>query len=151
MTPFKNTAPVIFSAAPAIKGDASKGDPEDMLVASLSSCHMLSFLAIAAKKKLTVDSYQDDAVGFLENEGGKLWMTRVILRPKVAIDADAQGRIGRCGRSRILFVRPMAQPPILLTRDEEGVAHAFLNYCRHRGAEPAQGCGKARAGARQVA
>ena len=63
--------PVTFSAAPAYKGDASKGDPEDMLVASLSSCHMLSFLAIAAKKKVTVDSYEDDAVGFLENDGGK--------------------------------------------------------------------------------
>ena len=78
------------SASPAYKGDAAKSDPEDMLVAALSSCHMLSFLAIAAKKRLTVHSYRDDAVGFLENEGGKLWMTRVILRPKVAIDADAQ-------------------------------------------------------------
>jgi organic hydroperoxide reductase OsmC/OhrA len=48
---FKNGVPEIFSASPAYKGDAAKGDPEDMLVASLSSCHMLSFLAIAAKKK----------------------------------------------------------------------------------------------------
>jgi organic hydroperoxide reductase OsmC/OhrA len=80
---------VIFSSAPGYKGDPGKGDPEDMLVASLSSCHMLSFLAIAAKKKVIVDSYQDDAVGFLENEGGKLWMTRVILRPKVTSSADA--------------------------------------------------------------
>ena len=45
---------MIASAAPAYKGDASKADPEDMLVAALSSCHMLSFLAIAAKKKMTV-------------------------------------------------------------------------------------------------
>ena len=74
---------MIFSAAPAYRGDGSKGDPEDMLVAALSSCHMLSFLAIAAKKRIVmVDSYQDDAVGFLENEGGKLWMTHVILRPQ---------------------------------------------------------------------
>ena len=88
---FKNgQETVIFSSSPAYKGDASKADPEDLLVAALSSCHMLSFLAIAAKKKLTVHSYQDDAVGFLENDSGKLWMTRVILRPKVAIDADAE-------------------------------------------------------------
>ena len=86
---FKNGAPVIFSASPAYKGDASRGDPEDMLVAALSSCHMLSFLAIAAKKKVTVESYRDDAVGFLENEGGRLWMTRVTLRPKIACSADA--------------------------------------------------------------
>ena len=88
---FKNGQDVLAaSASPTYKGDADKADPEDMLVAALSSCHMLSFLAIAAKKKLTVNSYQDDAVGFLENEGGKLWITRVILRPKVAIDTDAE-------------------------------------------------------------
>jgi organic hydroperoxide reductase OsmC/OhrA len=88
---FKNgQQTVIASASPPYKGDGSKVDPEDMLVGALSSCHMLSFLAIAAKKKLTVISYQDDAVGFLENDGGKLWMTRVVLRPKVAIDTDAE-------------------------------------------------------------
>ena len=77
------------SAAPAYKGDASKADPEDMLVASLSSCHMLSFLAIATKKKVTVTSYEDDAVGFLEGDKNRLWIARVILRPKVTCDADA--------------------------------------------------------------
>jgi organic hydroperoxide reductase OsmC/OhrA len=41
---------VIVSGAPAYRGDGSKADPEDLLVAALSSCHMLSFLAIAAKK-----------------------------------------------------------------------------------------------------
>jgi organic hydroperoxide reductase OsmC/OhrA len=77
------------SAAPIYRGDAAKADPEDLLVASLCSCHMLSFLAIASKKKLDVKSYQDDAVGFLENDQGKIWIKRVILRPKVEIDADA--------------------------------------------------------------
>ena len=68
---FKNgQETMIASAAPAYKGDASKADPEDLLVASLSSCHMLSFLAIASKKKVTVTSYEDDAVGFLENDKG---------------------------------------------------------------------------------
>ena len=86
---FKSGAPVIFSASPAYKGDADKGDPEDMLLAALSSCHMLSFLAIAAKKKVTVDSYQDDAVGFLDNDGGKWWLARVTLRPLVKSDADS--------------------------------------------------------------
>ena len=88
---FKNgQETVIASASPTYKGDGSKADPEDMLVAALSSCHMLSFLAIAARKKLTVQSYEDDAVGFLEDDGGKLWITRVILRPRVTIDADEQ-------------------------------------------------------------
>ena len=77
------------SASPAYRGDGTHGDPEDLLVAALSSCHMLSFLAICTKKKITVQSYEDDAVGFLENEGGKLWITKVILRPKIVSSADA--------------------------------------------------------------
>ena len=51
---------------------------------ALSSCHMLSFLAIAARKRLTVDSYEDDAVGHMEkNAEGRLAITRVELRPRV--------------------------------------------------------------------
>jgi organic hydroperoxide reductase OsmC/OhrA len=88
---FKNgQETVIVSSSPVYKGDGSKADPEDLLVAALSSCHMLSFLAIAAKKKLTVNSYRDDAVGFLENDNGRLWIARVILRPQVVIDADTE-------------------------------------------------------------
>jgi len=52
-------------------------------VAALSSCHMLTFLAICARKRITVESYEDDAVGLLEKDGGKLWMTRVTLKPRV--------------------------------------------------------------------
>src|ERR1700754_118374 len=84
---YKNGQQVIAtSAAPDFRGNGIHADPEDLLVAALSSCHMLSFLAIAAKKKLTVNSYQDDDVGFLENDGGKLWMTHVILRPAVTFE-----------------------------------------------------------------
>ncbi len=86
---FKDGAPQIFSAAPAYLGDPSKGDPEDLLVAALSSCHMLSFLAICAKKRITVEAYDDDAMGVLEKDGGKLWMTKVVLKPKVRANVDA--------------------------------------------------------------
>lgn len=78
---------VTGSAAPDYKGDATRPDPEDMLVAALSACHMLSFLALATKKQLSVESYEDDAVGFLENDNGRLWIARVILRPKVLFAA----------------------------------------------------------------
>lgn len=72
------------SSAPAFKGDASRVDPEEAYVAALSSCHMLTFLAICARKRLAVDSYDDDAVGRLEKGAdGKLWMAHVILRPQV--------------------------------------------------------------------
>jgi organic hydroperoxide reductase OsmC/OhrA len=72
------------SSAPAFKGDADRVDPEDAYVASLSSCHMLTFLSICARRRLTVDTYEDDAVGFLEKgTKGKLWMARVTLSPRV--------------------------------------------------------------------
>src|SRR3569833_3027900 len=86
---FKTGQAVTVSASPAYKGDGVHADPEDLLVAALSSCHMLSFLAICSKKKITVQSYDDDATGLLENDGGKIWLARVTLRPQVVCSADA--------------------------------------------------------------
>jgi len=72
------------SATPAYKGDADRVDPEEAFVASLSSCHMLTFLAICALKKLTVESYDDTAVGYMEKgSNGKMQITRVVLHPVV--------------------------------------------------------------------
>ena len=82
------------SAAPEFLGDANRVDPEEQFVASLSACHMLSFLAIAARKRIAVDSYEDDAVGFLEKgNDGKLRMTRVILRPSVRLAPGSAGAV----------------------------------------------------------
>lgn len=59
-------------------------DPEEALVASASSCHMLSFLYAAAKGGFIVDRYVDDAFGVLDKNGeGKLAITRITLRPKI--------------------------------------------------------------------
>jgi organic hydroperoxide reductase OsmC/OhrA len=82
---FKGGAIVLpSSSAPEFRGDADRVDPEEAFVASLSSCHMLTFLAICARKRLVVDSYEDDAWGGLEKgENGKLWMAHVTLRPRV--------------------------------------------------------------------
>ncbi len=88
---FEGGARVSASAAPAYRGNPAQVNPEDALVAALSSCHMLTFLAVAAKKKFVVDRYSDHAVGFLEkNVKGKLAVTRVILRPKVAFGGAIQ-------------------------------------------------------------
>lgn len=66
-------------------------DPEEAFVASLSSCHMLFFLSIAAKRKLVVESYEDNAVGLMsENDAGKVAMTKVILKPKVIFSGEKQ-------------------------------------------------------------
>ena len=82
---FKNGDIIVpASSAPAFKGDADRVDPEEAYVASLSSCHMLTFLAICARRRLSVDSYEDDAVGHLSKAAnGKLWMSHVTLRPRV--------------------------------------------------------------------
>jgi len=75
---------VAASSAPDFLGDSARMNPEEAFVGALSSCHMLTFLAIAARKRLVVDAYEDNAEGFLEkNEDGRLAVTRVILRPKI--------------------------------------------------------------------
>jgi organic hydroperoxide reductase OsmC/OhrA len=72
------------TAAPAYLGNPANVDPEEAFVASLSSCHMLTFLAIACKQKFMLDSYEDEAVGHMEKNGdGKMAITRVELRPKI--------------------------------------------------------------------
>lgn len=64
-------------------------DPEEAFVASLSACHMLFFLAFAAKAGLRVDSYQDDAVGEMaKNEAGKLFVAKVTLYPDIVFSGD---------------------------------------------------------------
>ena len=81
---FEGGTRVSVSAAPAYRGNAALVNPEEGLVAALSSCHMLTFLAVAAKKRFTVDLYSDQAVGFLEkNQNGRLAITRVVLHPHV--------------------------------------------------------------------
>jgi organic hydroperoxide reductase OsmC/OhrA len=72
------------TAAPAYLGNPANVDPEEAFVASLASCHMLTFLSIACKQKFVLDSYEDEAVGHMEkNADGKLAITRVELRPKI--------------------------------------------------------------------
>ncbi len=78
------------SAAANFTGDETRADPEQAFVASLSSCHMLTFLAIASLKKRTVESYCDRAIGHLEkNSDGHMVITRVDLHP-VVVFADGQ-------------------------------------------------------------
>lgn len=72
------------SSVPLPFSDASAVDPEEALVASLSSCHMLFFLAFAGKKGWLIDTYSDKAVGIMEkNADGKLAITRITLRPEI--------------------------------------------------------------------
>jgi len=72
------------SSAPEFGGNADKADPEEMFVASLSSCHMLWFLALARGERVRVMSYEDEPEGTMD--GTKF--TRVVLRPQVAFEED---------------------------------------------------------------
>ncbi|MDW2328683.1 OsmC family protein, partial [Vibrio sp. 1401] len=66
-------------------------DPEEAFVAALSSCHMLVFLSIAAKRRYVIDSYVDAAEGELTvGENGKEWVSRVVLNPTVVFSGDKQ-------------------------------------------------------------
>lgn len=74
---------------PVPMSDASAVDPEEAFVASLSSCHMLWFLSVAAKRKFRVDRYFDAAVGVMEkNPQGRMAMTVVTLRPEVQFSGE---------------------------------------------------------------
>lgn len=86
---FDGGAVVPASASPQIvrvpMSDPAGVDPEEAFVAALSSCHMLFFLAYAARQGFVVDSYEDEAVGVMgKNPQGREAMVRVSLRPRIA-------------------------------------------------------------------
>ena len=77
-----SVVPLPLSATDAV-------DPEEALVASASSCHMLYFLFFAAKRGFVVDRYEDEAFGVLEkNAAGKMFMAKMTLRPRVTFSGD---------------------------------------------------------------
>ena len=79
------------TAAPKYRGIPGAVDPEEALVAAISSCHMLTFLALCARRNLVVRRYDDDAIGWLApNEQKRLAITRVTLKPKVVFAAGHQ-------------------------------------------------------------
>jgi organic hydroperoxide reductase OsmC/OhrA len=77
------------SSDPLFRGDSKRHNPEDWLVAALSACHMLTFLAICARKGIQVLSYEDAASGAMVLEGGGGRFTEVMLRPKVVLAAGS--------------------------------------------------------------
>ena len=75
---------LIADAAPDWGGDVANTNPEQALAASISSCHMMTFLALAAKAKWPVSSYEDKAEAFLgKNSKGQMAVTKIRLNPSV--------------------------------------------------------------------
>ena len=81
---YSDTQTIKGSPSPAFGGDDSAADPEQLYLSSLSACHMLTFLAVAANRGYVVDSYHDSAVATLsKNAEGKMAVVKVVLSPKV--------------------------------------------------------------------
>jgi organic hydroperoxide reductase OsmC/OhrA len=77
------------SVVPAPYSNPAHVDPEEAYVASISSCHMLTFLYCASKAGFQLDSYEDAAIGVMsKNEKGAPWVSAVTLHPKISYSGD---------------------------------------------------------------
>ncbi|WP_035985877.1 OsmC family protein [Leptolyngbya sp. KIOST-1] len=78
--------PIVASADPSFRGDKTKYNPEELLVASLSSCHMLWYLHLCAEARVVVTGYVDYPIGtMIETEDGSGRFAKVLLRPVVTL------------------------------------------------------------------
>ncbi|RIV21480.1 OsmC family peroxiredoxin [Fibrisoma montanum] len=85
-----NKADILGSSDPAFRGDPTRHNPEELLVASLSTCHMLWFLHLCAQNGIVVTDYVDNAMGIMvETPDGGGHFTEVTLHPTVTVTEDA--------------------------------------------------------------
>lgn len=80
---------VLASAAPAFRGDGQRWNPEDMLLAALSECHMLSYLHACVTTGVVVTSYVDDAEAVMVTEGNGGRFDHVVLHPVITVADEA--------------------------------------------------------------
>jgi organic hydroperoxide reductase OsmC/OhrA len=90
---FDGGATVLASASPSVVpiplSNPAGVDPEEAFIASLSSCHMLTFLDLARRKGFAVDRYRDEAIGHLsKNAEGVAWISEVVLNPDITYGGD---------------------------------------------------------------
>lgn len=109
---------IAASADPAFRGDAARHNPEDLLVASISSCHMLWYLHLAAVAGVIVTAYVDEASGTMLEDaktGGRF--TSVTLRPRVTIAPGSDPAAARSAHERahqMCFIANSVNFPITL-------------------------------------
>lgn len=78
-------AALALSADPAFRGDGERLNPEQLLVAAAASCQLLSFLAVAARARLDVREYSDDAEGQMPEDARPMRIVRILLRPRIVL------------------------------------------------------------------
>lgn len=85
---------IVGSSDPHFRGDASRYNPEELLVAALSACHMLYYLHLCADAKIVVVDYKDAATGkMIETADGGGHFTEVVLRPRVLISKESDVKL----------------------------------------------------------
>lgn len=109
-------ADIAGSADPAFRGDPERWNPEELLLAALSQCHMLSYLHAATRAGVTVVSYDDDAIGTMaQTPDGGGHFTSVTLRPRVEITDAAQLALAEelhAEASRMCFIASSVNFPV---------------------------------------
>lgn len=88
-------ATIAGSAAPQYLGDKTRANPEELFLAALAGCQMLTYLALAARAKVEVTSYSDACEATLGPEGGKWRITRVVLRPRIGLSPGSDAEKAR--------------------------------------------------------
>lgn len=78
---------LVMSSDPAFRGEAARTNPEQLLLAAASSCQLLSFLAMAARSRIDVVAYDDDAEAEMPEGEKPVRITRIILRPRILVAA----------------------------------------------------------------
>jgi len=106
---------IMGSSDKIFHGDASRWNPEEMLIGALSQCHMLSFLHVASEAGIVVVDYHDQASGTLEltaDGGGK--MTSVVLRPRVVVTSGGQDQLDQAHHraSQLCFIANSVNFPV---------------------------------------
>ena len=79
-----------LSGDPAFRGDPKLINPEQLLVMAASSCQLLSFLAVAARKRLDVVEYEDRAEGFMPEDDKPIRITRIVLKPRIVVKSGSK-------------------------------------------------------------
>lgn len=118
--------PVIAgSSDPGFRGDAARHNPEDLLVASLSACHMLWYLSLCGRAGIAVMAYVDRAVGtMVEDATGGGRFARVVLRPEITLapgaDRDVAGSLHHDAHAKCFISQSVNFPVMVEATYREG-------------------------------
>jgi len=81
-------ASLAMSSDPVFRGDPARLNPEQLLVMAAASCQMLSFLAVAARKRIDVVEYEDRAEGLMPEDDKPVRITRILLKPRITVRGE---------------------------------------------------------------